>query len=529
MNKLITFILLAATLLVACARLPGSSPSTATPPCFNQPTSPPPANPPNIIFIITDDQDVASLEFMPQVQALLAAQGLQMDNFFVNIPQCCPSRATVLLGQYSHNTGILRNGGDQGGFKTFFRLGLEQSTLAVGLKPAGYRTMLAGKYLNGYPGAARKRTYVPPGWDAWYVPVAGNPYSNFRYKLNDNGQIVNYQAEPDDYFTDVMADKAVAFIEQSQGQPFFMYLAPYAPHGPATPAPRHAGLFAGQKAPRSAAFNEADISDKPAYLRNLPSLTAAHSTGIDNLYQARLESLQAVDEMVARLVNTLEQTGQLENTYIIYTSDNGFHLGLRRMDAGKLTPYDEDTRVPFLVRGPGIAPASRSAAIAGNVDLAATFATIAGLQPGGTCDGRSLLPIFNAQQPETWRQAYLLEYWAGQLGGESEIQNDTTLEPVDGTGTPGAAAPASAPTEPPPSESETGPGIPAYRGLRTIDTLYVEYETGEVELYDLANDPLQLNNLAPTADPALLKQFSTWLAAFSACQGTSCLQADQLP
>ncbi len=461
------------------------------------------------------------MDYMPKTHELLVEQGMQLENFFVNVPQCCPSRSTILLGQYSHNTGILRNGGEEGGFKTFFRKGLGDLTVAVGLQASGYYTGLMGKYLNGYPGAVKKRTYIPPGWDEWYVPVTGTPYSQYQYKLNMNGEVVNFHVEPEDYLTDVLSGQAVDFIRRNApaAQPFFLYVSVYAPHGPATAAPRHVGMFADLSAPRDGSYNEMDVSDKPAYIRELASLTPPYEAGIDSLYIARLQSLQAVDEMVEKVVAALDDAGELDNTYILYTSDNGFHLGQHRQEAGKLSPYDEDVHVPMVVRGPGVPAGTRRGEIASNVDLAATFAEIGGLVPSERCDGRSLLPIFKDQPlaASDWRQAHLTEYWAGQLGpGTDDAQSvDGTLEPPD----PDAKT----------YSEDALPNVPAFKGLRAADFAYVEYASGERELYDLRQDPYQLDNLAATASPQFLEQLSDWLVRLSACAGKSCKQADQAP
>jgi len=473
---------------------------------------------PNILFILTDDMDVELMADMPNLQKLLVQQGVTLDQFFVNVPQCCPSRSTILLGQYSQNTGIYRNGGEQGGFKTFFRKGLETDTIAVGLNLAGYRTVLMGKYLNGYPSDSKKRTYIPPGWDEWYVPISGNPYSNLQYKLNENGEIVHYHQEPEDYLTDVLAAKAADFIRQSaaEKQPFFVYLSTYAPHGPASPAARHAGMFLDRSAPRPPSFDEADVSDKPLYIRNQPPLSDGLIRGIDHFYIGRLQMIQSVDEMIAQLVDTLVDTGTLDNTYIVFTSDNGFHLGQHRLEAGKLAPYEEDIRVPFVVRGPGLPVGENRSQITGNVDLAATFAEMGGLEPGETCDGRSLLPVLRGDELTKWRDGYLVTYWAGRVSSvEATAQADRTLEPTDSVLVNGS--------------EEADPKIPAFNALRTDQYIYVEYQTGEKELYNLANDPYQLENLASSADPILLDAMDDWLQKLTSCKGSGCLTADQMP
>jgi len=284
-----------------------------------------PPSRPNIVLVVTDDLDAASVEAMPMVMALLHDQGVSFSNFFVSTPLCCPARVSLLRGQYVHNHGVLGNGGPNGGFATFHRLGGEDSTVATWLHDAGYRTALLGKYLNGYPEDADP-SYVPPGWDEWDALVAEAPAGGgyIDYALNENGRRVTYGSEPEDYSTDVLSAKATDFIARTTAadQPFFLYLAPFAPHAPSIPATRHAEAFAEARAPRSAAFNEADVSDKPSWVRDRPVLSDEQVAEIDAQYRDRLRTLLAVDEMVATLVQTLEATGELENTYLFFTSYN---------------------------------------------------------------------------------------------------------------------------------------------------------------------------------------------------------------
>jgi arylsulfatase A-like enzyme len=246
-------------------------------------------------------------------------------------------------------------------------MGHEGSTLATWLQRAGYRTMLVGKYLNGYPEGG-SRTHVPPGWSEFISPIDDEAYKGFDYRMNENGRIVSYGQRSRDYLTDVLARKVEDLLRRSGGAPFFLYLTPYAPHHPATPAPRHDRLFAGARVPRTPSFNEADVSDKPA---PRTALAGSEIEDIDALYRSRLRSMRAVDEMIARLVEILESSGRLRDTYIVFTSDNGFHMGQHRLRPQKATPYEEDVRVPLVVRGPGVPSGETlSGYLAGNVDLA---------------------------------------------------------------------------------------------------------------------------------------------------------------
>ena len=217
---------------------------------------------PNIIFILTDDMALRDLEFMPKLKKFLIEEGTTFSNYFVTNSQCCPSRSSILRGQYVHNHGVESN---SAGFRRFYQLGNESSTMATWLKAAGYMTGYMGKYLNGYPTGSSK-THVPPGWDEWHGAIGGAGYNQFDYSLNENGKIVAYGRADADYLTDVISRKTTAFIHQviDKKKPFFLHLAPFAPHEPAIPAPRHRTLFADAKAPRSASFNAKDVGSKPA-------------------------------------------------------------------------------------------------------------------------------------------------------------------------------------------------------------------------------------------------------------------------
>lgn len=445
---------------------------------------------PNIILILTDDLDSGSLPYMPRLKALLADRGTTFTNFFVDVSLCCPSRASILRGQYAHNTQIFTNRPPDGGFERFRALGHENSTIATWLQAAGYRTVLLGKYLNGYP-SGDAPTYIPLGWDEWYGVIRGH---YFDYQINENGRVVSYGSNAEDYETDVLARKATDFIRRTAAvAPFFIYLAPFAPHGPATPAARHQNAFAEVAAPRPPSFNEQDVSDKPRWLRDQPLLTPNQIAQIDELYRKRLQSLLAVDEMIATLIESLQSSGALENTYIFFTSDNGFHLGEHRLPQGKNTAYEEDIHVPLVVRGPNV-PAGRALDhLTGNIDLAPTFAELAGAPRPDFVDGRSLAPLLGSNPPRTeaWRQAFLLE-----LGSPSQARRRRTARP-------------------------------ACQAVRTKDYLYVEYvSTGERELYNLHDDPYELRSLYVTADRSLLSALSSRLARLRECVGSSCRTAE---
>jgi len=436
-------------------------------------------NRPNIILILTDDLDSRSIAHMPNLQALIADQGTTFSNYFVSVPLCCPSRASILRGQYAHNTQIFTNRPPNGGFEKFRDLEHENSTIATWLQAAGYRTALFGKYLNGYPDD--QPTYIPKGWDEWYCVIDTHYYD---YRINENGNVVQYGHQPEDYETDVLSRKVTDFIQRHKAAPFFIYLAPFAPHSPQTPAPRHQNAFPGAKAPRVPSFDEPNVSDKPQWLRNVPPLSNNDIQSIDKRYRERLQSLLAVDEMIKSIIDTLA-ANELANTYIFFTSDNGFHLGEHRIASGKDTPYDEATHVPLIVRGPNVPQAVALTHFTQNIDLAPTFAELAGATMPSFIDGRSLAPLLKNNPPPTttWRQGALIEH-----------------------GTNSANA-----------------GIPEFQALRTSDYLYVEYKTGEGELYELRNDPYQLRNRYDTADPTLIAQLAKQLNTLRQCKGGGCL------
>lgn len=449
------------------------------------------AEQPNIVFVLTDDLDLASVEQMPNINSLIAGEGATFENTSVSYPICCPSRATMLTGLYSHNHGVRGNKQPVGGFKKFRDGGMEEGTIAARLQEEGYRTALIGKYLNGY--GQDDPTYVPPGWDEWYAKPGRFEY--YDYELNENGEMVSYGSEEEEYLTDVLSGKATDFVQRatSEDQPFFAYVSPIAPHSPSTPAERHKGAFAGEEAPRTPSFNEEDVSDKPSWIQDLAPLSENEKSGIDARYQKRLEAMLAVDDMVGSLVEELEAAGELDNTYIFFTSDNGFHLGTHRMKHGKKTPYEEAARVPLFVRGPGVPAGSTVEKLALNNDLAPTFADLGGLE-GFEADGRSLAPLMRAEEDTPWRSNILLEAFLDGRSADVEGEAETNGE---GNRT-----------------DQT-----AFQAIRTEDHKYVEHENGERELYDLRNDPYELENLYETADPALIEDLKAKLAELKDCSG----------
>jgi N-acetylglucosamine-6-sulfatase len=458
---------------------------------------------PNVVLILTDDLDARLLEeHLADYPNLgrLAAEGTTFENAFVTDPLCCPSRATILRGQYAHNHEIIGNWWPRGGSQKFRALRRERSTVATWLQEAGYRTIFVGKYLNGYYG-----TRVPAGWDEWYG-IAGDYKSTL---LNENGRVVGYEPWRH-HFDDVLAQKAADYVRRAADPPFFMWLGTKAPHAPATPAPRHEGAFRDARLPRSPSFDEGDVSDKPDWIRDNSPLDEKQLANMEDLYGERLRSMLAVDEMVGQLVRALEESGELDNTYLLFTSDNGHHAGEHRLTTGKWTAYEEDIRVPLFVRGPGVPEGQKLEHLVLNNDLAPTFADLGGAEVPSFVDGRSLGPLLGGNPPpeEEWRQAFLVEA-ATELGW-------SPLAPLSGDQF----------TEGWQHLPRKDWGRPGLEAVRTERHLYVEYGTGERELYDLREDPYQLDNRYEAADPELLRRLQGRLAALRGCAGAKCRTAE---
>jgi N-acetylglucosamine-6-sulfatase len=467
---------------------------------------------PNFVFLLTDDLDTSAIAYMPKLKALLTDQGTTLSRYYVSLAWCCPSRASTLRGQYAHNTGVWTNNAPNGGFYMFHQLGREQSTIATWLQGAGYRTGLFGKYLNGYPEQAPvDKTYVPPGWTSWVSPAAGYPYSQFDYTLNENGRLTHEKPSSATYLTDVLTRKADGFLAAKDTRPFMAYIAPYNPHIPAVPAPRHRKLFAGVRAPRTPSYSEPDMTGKPAELQRLPPVTAKEARAWDALYRKRLQSMQSVDDMIGDLVKTLKDSGRLADTHFIFTSDNGFHIGQHRLAPGKNTAYEEDVHVPFVIRGPGIAAGRTVDALAANIDIGPMLADLAGAKTPAFADGRSLRPILgSAPPPKNWRQVLLLEHAKarGTHPHGPQTAGDGTLEPPELVR----------------AEVRTKTYLAPFVALRTKRYLYVEYDTGERELYDVVADPYELHDIA--AGNPLLTGLSARLRQLRDCAGQACRVAE---
>jgi arylsulfatase A-like enzyme len=399
---------------------------------------------PSVLLIVTDDQRWDTLWSMPQVQRLLVDRGVTFTNSFVSSPLCCPSRASILTGAYPHTTGVYTQGLPNGGFRKFD----DTTTIATELHDAGYRTGFFGKYLDSYQSGALSG-YVPPGWDRWLAFVHSQFYD---YGLTIDGTAKRYGSAPADYSTDVLAERADAFIRKTDG-PLFAIFAPAAPHAPATPAPVDAKAFADLRPWSPPSFDEPDVSDKPTDVARLPRLDPQQIAGIEELRRDQYRSLQAVDRAVGRLLLALAATGRLDDALVIFTSDNGLLWGEHRWQKKEM-PYEEAIRVPLVVRDDAVvADAPRTEGrLVGNIDLAPTIAALVGTDLP-RAEGKSLLPLLDGERVR-WRHALLIEHM--------KMRNP----------------------------------VPTYCAVRTDRYLFATYVTGEEELYDLRADPYELENLA---------------------------------
>jgi N-acetylglucosamine-6-sulfatase len=413
------------------------------------------AMPPNIVVIMTDDMAAGDLAGMSRTRDILVDRGMTFTNSFVNFPLCAPSRSSFLTGQAAHNHGVTDNGPPDGGYGAFARR--EDRNLGTWMQAAGYRTGFLGKFINGYAGAG---THVIPGWDDWRVFLWDHSKYYQDYTLVENGSFVTYGSGPEDYSTDVLNGLAARFIRRAAGgdRPFLLVVEPYAPHSPSTPAPRHEGTWADAPLPMSPAFNEADISDKPASVQRgiFDSVAIAE---INRKYRFRQESLMAVDGMVGDIVEELRTAGVLESTYVIFTSDNGFLLGDHRRIA-KRVAYDGAIRVPLVIRGPGVPEGRERDQLVTNLDLTATILDIAGAKATNPLDGASLVPLLSGANPP-WRSAIGIE---GSFNARDR-------------------------------------GNVRWFGVRTASGMFAEYlvpEGRESESYDTGIDPFELDATLPS-------------------------------
>jgi arylsulfatase A-like enzyme len=452
--------------------------------------APTPGEPTNVVMITTDDMTTTDLRWMPKTRALIGGAGVAFEDSLAPHPLCCPSRAQLLTGQHAHNNGVRTNHPPLGGYRA-----LDSSeTLPVWLDRAGYQTAFMGKYLNQY--GERRPHHVPAGWDDWLAPMH-RVYDYYNFTANTNGRLRRYSGT---YQTEMYADRTERLIPEMAGrkEPFFLWQSHLAPHAacpawasrnemscwePALPSTQYNGWYDDVMPPQldDPAYNERDVSDKPEQIASLPRLNRYPASLIDR-FQERVESLRSVDDAVARTVDALKRAGVLDNTLVIFTSDNGYLMGQHRA-SGKTLPYEPSLQVPLLMRGPSVPAGVRRPATTGTLDLAPTALAAADAEAGLPVDGRNLLPVAAGRKP----------------GWETVL--------VQGG----------------PRNADSGW---MYRGVRTSRYTYVEYrETGEVELYDRRRDPHQLRNVAGSdAYTAVQAELRDRLLALQDCAGASCRQ-----
>ena len=401
----------------------------------------------NVVVILSDDERWDGTAVMKNLQTLIADHGVSFTDYHVTTSLCAPSRASILTGQYSHHTGVLQNFDNR-------PFGEQSSDLPVWLHRAGYETGLVGKYLNSETGLSPMG--IPPGWDDWQAMDSVPMEAYYNYSINDNGRLEHHGNKPSDYSTDVLARKAVQFIQQAH-HPFFLYFAPVAPHLPATPDKQDQGKLENIAPLHDPAFNQRNIGKEPWRFWHKNLLSAAAQRYINNVRIHQEESLLSLDRSVRSVVQALKARHELKRTVILYTSDNGFLWGEHRL-GGKVWPFEESTHVPLIVRTPWTTSAARNNQPVLNIDLAPTISALAGIKPELPEDGRSFLPFLQGEQVP-WRHAFLVEY-----PGKSLLH-------VHG-------------------------GPPPYVAVQTRRNLYVEYKNGWRDLYNLRKDPWELNNLA---------------------------------
>jgi N-acetylglucosamine-6-sulfatase len=522
---------------------------------------------PSFVVIQTDDQTLealtatytppggAPIAAMPNTLALIGGRGVTLSRYYVTYPLCCPSRVTLMTGRYAHNHNVRGNVPPEGGYTGFsIRQGFSHN-IATWLQGAGYRTIHVGKFLNGYGDEPFDNGQtVPPGWDAWHsVLKSDTDHYFYGYKLNDNGTIdgpfgdsgswdTREYGEVDDfgcplaplnglpcyYESDIFSRIAGEELAgTSPEQPFYLQLDYTAPHGdfrkPAgpEPAPRHYDTFAGAALPhdRAEGVNEGNVADKPRFIREASYLSPTELHTYRVYWQKQLESLRAVDDGVKQVIDTLGALHRLRNTYVIFTSDNGFFLGEHRLTGGKFLAYEPSTHVPFLMRGPGIKPGSLTGELAANTDIAPTILELAGVQADKSIDGRSLVPYIKDTTLRT-RRPILFESFVETSDVEANGGGPPAIPANVPQRTNGARTSARGS-----GEATTSIVAPPkdYEGIRLGPYKYIEWPDGQKELYDINKDPYELNNIIRDRNLFPIRAFlHNQLVRMEECSGLSC-------
>ena len=433
---------------------------------------------PNIVFVLTDDQMPGTENEMPALQNNLVQDGVKFTNTVSTYPLCCPGRATIQRGQYPHNTRIYGNSEPQGGWKKFRRLGLHESTIATWLDGEGYETGLFGKYMNNYRG-----DFKPPGWDRWY---AWNGVDEGWGSVNDQGDVTDLDRQDADA---LVADNAAAFLEQrlANPEPVFAFVNFGAMHEPYPYPSVDADKFEGVGVPRTPAFNEADVTDKNPSIRSKDRLTGREISDLDSQYREALRSLQRVDRFIADASDILRRSGEMDDTYFVFYTDNGAHFGQHRLAHGKLQPYEEDINFPLIVRGPDVRRGESEAGLVGNHDIAPTIADMANVEPPGFVDGRSIMPLATVAATAWPRTAIL------------SIRE---------------------PNQDPPHRWDV---------LRMPTEKYIRFEDGAKEFYDLKTDPHEIDSDPGSVSPKVRAYWERRIKDLGACSGAECRTAEDAP
>jgi N-acetylglucosamine-6-sulfatase len=460
------------TLLKLAATVPGLLSTSAG--AAQGPKSPGAPTKPNMIHILVDDMRFDDYHHMKNLKHLFLNKGVNFQSHFVTFPVCAPSRVSILTGLQAHNHGVLHNNGHRGGY--YLYQSLEDNSLPVWLTAAGYHVGHIGKFINDYNHVAPD--HVPPGYADWRV-MSSSFDNYFNFTLNENGTQVAY--DNGEYTTTVFMDKLEDFLATAP-QPWALFFWPNCCHGPAIPAPRDAGTFANVDMPLPPSFNEADVSDKPTFIQNLPLLTDTQISSIQDRWRGRQETLQSLDRGLAKIMDLLTQSGQISNTHIMFSSDNGFQEGEHRINDHKNVLYEESARTPLYWLQPSgyiadcIDPVS-------NIDVTAAMVDLGGATAGRTLDGTSLLPL---------------------LSDVSAKFNRATL--LQSTRTWGVAT----------------------RRYRYMD--WGKHRDQQYEVYDMTVDPYQLNNVA--GQPAYAEIQADLAAALDQlrhCAGSTCQWTASFP
>lgn len=535
MRRILVALLAGGCLALASAGLLASGASAAARPSF--------------VVIQTDDQPRNEFDrrfrdlydnwrqIMPRTMALMRDKGITFTQYMTPFSLCAPSRATLLSGRYAQNHGVIRIGGPRGGWAAWQSNQIMHENLAVWLQRAGYRTLHFGKFMNNYGGPDEPaETVVPPGWDRWVTDATDNSTREFYgYRQNIDGKVTERLGwpyydqlggrDPDgcpwlgieicNYHTDSMSQQAEAAIRNTGKRPFYLQIDYHTPHGDSRPpigpepAPRYYDTALRTPGPRPPGFNESDITDKPQFLQEADAaapLSSGEIRQLDTEYRKSVEALRSVDDGVGWIIKALRETGRLANTYVIFTSDNGFFTGQHRITRGKLLPYDPAIRVPFVIRGPGIKPGTKSYEPVANQDVAPTIVKLAGARAALTMDGRSMKRFWLDPRRRSRRPILLSSY----ATITRLIPGDYPDEPADPEPTGDASASVKSPNQ-------------NFVGIRLGPYKYIRYENGEQELYVLKDDPAELENRA--SDPAyrrIIRYLDTQLEALRGCKGQTC-------